>query len=153
MSGGLPRHHPVLQEWYEKVRIMMDELLIWLGKKNKHYHTGFPLAAKLMCISLQQADYEVGRFQSFVERLHKLMRDTIFSEAVRKQFIYVYCSVDQTICLGQNPTSMHSFRCCSRGFFRNNLDSVFAVKSIDWLGMLGSVHPQLCTAPWCNWRF
>lgn len=82
-SGTLPRSHPVLHKWYEKVQNMMDDLIVWLGKKNKHYQTGFPLAAKLMCITLQQNDYEVARFQSFVERLHKLMRDTIFSEAVR----------------------------------------------------------------------
>lgn len=61
---------------------MMDEILVWLGKKNKHLQAGYPLMAKLMSICVQQPDYDTSRFYALIEKLHKLMRDTIFSEAV-----------------------------------------------------------------------
>lgn len=85
MSSGIPRQHPALREWYDMVQIMLDELLVWVGKKNKHFQAGYPLAARLVCICIQQPDYELANFYTFIEKLHKLMRDTIFSDAVRQQ--------------------------------------------------------------------
>lgn len=61
----------------------MDDTLVWLGKKNKHIQTGYPLVASLMSICVQQADYDTSRFYGLIEKLHKLMRDSIFSDAVR----------------------------------------------------------------------
>lgn len=99
MNSGIPRHHPVLREWYDMVQIMLDEILAWLGKKNKHFQTGYPLAARLICICIQQPNYDLNRFNAFIEKLHRLMRDTIFSEAVCQQLHLIVPACSMSSCM------------------------------------------------------
>eukprot|EP00892_Ulva_mutabilis_P001735 jgi/Ulvmu1/11562/UM079_0005.1 len=104
MSNGFPKHHPVLKVWYDTVQHLMDDVLIWLGKKNKHLQTGYPLVSKLMSICIQQPDYDTSRFYAVIEKLHKLMRDTIFSDAANR-LVGLECLAQCTLSYAQNRST------------------------------------------------
>lgn len=164
MNSGIPRQHPILREWYDMVQVMLDELLAWMGKKNKHYQTGYPLAARLMCISIQQPHYELTRFNAFIEKLHRLMRDTIFSEAVRQQPHLILSAESMSTCMCINAMNLriahatHRFLCSALVLFQvecYGLSSGKVLKSIpccagqplDWVGVLGTMCAKLCAEP------
>lgn len=77
-----------LLQWYDTIQSMLEEVLIWLGKKNKHWAAGYPLATSLLCICVQQRDFPVSRFDGFIDKLHKLLRDKLFSDAVRSLYSF-----------------------------------------------------------------
>lgn len=70
-------------QFYDTIQAMLEEILAWLSKKTKHWASGYPLATALMCICIQQREFAVSRFDAFVEKLQKLLRDKLFSDAVR----------------------------------------------------------------------
>ena len=93
MVNKLAISRQALAQWYEVIQGMLEEVLIWLGKKNKHWASGYPLATSLLCICVQQRDFPVPRFDGFVEKLHKLLRDKLFSDAVRSFLDLLECCV------------------------------------------------------------
>jgi hypothetical protein len=96
ISAGLPIANKFniadgcLREWYKTVQVVLDEMIAWLGKKTKHWQTGYPLATALICIAVQQRDFSMKTFDNFVDRLHKMIRDKLFSDGV--SFLSKFCA-------------------------------------------------------------
>ena len=96
-----------LTQWYETVQAMLEDILSWLSKKTKHWATGYPLATALMCICIQRhREFAVSRFDSFVEKLHKLLRDKLFSDSVCLPLCFKLSKKQKTVQRGDGTSSI-----------------------------------------------
>jgi hypothetical protein len=69
-----------LTRWYATMRSMLEEVLLWIAKKSKHWASGYPLATSLLCMCIHQREFPVAYFDGFVEKLHKLLKDNLFKD-------------------------------------------------------------------------
>lgn len=92
-GAGLPMAHAArldaarLQAWYAAVRALLLDITAWIDgafKKGKHAAAGYPLAARLLAILLQRRDTPTRELDAFSDRLHRLLKDKLFSDSVRR---------------------------------------------------------------------
>jgi hypothetical protein len=74
----------LLEVWYQQIHALMVATTSWLQKKKKHEASGVALVTQLQCISLQSPQFSVREFDSWVDKMHKWLKDSLFSDTVRR---------------------------------------------------------------------
>ena len=86
--AGVPlAHHDQLdpqriERWHRTVQGQLVAVNTWLNKKKKHEVSGAALVTQLHCANLQWLGHPHKEFEAWVDKMHKWLKDKLFSDHV-----------------------------------------------------------------------
>ena len=71
-----------LEAFYEHAHSLFAAVASWAAKKKKNEAAGVTLATQLQCICLQRPVHPIQEFDAWVDKMHKWVKDKLFSNSV-----------------------------------------------------------------------